>query len=78
MYQICTYAFQKATASMGNTFIFLNGKVQGLEQETMLPVGARLATVTEVEKNSQQVEGFLHGFEVACLADGVKYGPRFG
>lgn len=39
---------------------------------------ARLASVTEVEKNSQKVENLLHGFEVACLHDGVKYGPRFG
>lgn len=79
--KMCTLLFQKVAPMATNNQFFFNDRLRpmGLEEEqARLPVGARLASVHEVEVYQHKVEDLLGGSDVAMLRDGVKYGPRFG
>ncbi|KAF8821115.1 EF hand domain-containing protein [Cardiosporidium cionae] len=74
-----TFVFEKISSKHSEGFYFSDsGEAKGLEKETWLPTGVRLATVAEAEKFSAKIEDMLVGWEVAMLQDGVKHGPRYG
>lgn len=39
---------------------------------------ARVLTVSEAEQNRTSLEGFLFGYDVVMLEDGLFYGPKHG
>lgn len=79
--ELCWWSLEKVQLkieSRGHFYADGNYQACGLELVNSLPTGTRFATVKDVLKNRSRMEEMLIGFDVALLADGVAYGPRFG